>query len=153
MPPTVFFRHVSGPATRALVIGVGHYSSLPGGGGYQLKDPEGLQQLQSPPISAREFAGWLISSYQSDKRPLGSVQLLISEATPAPFTYDFEGSRVEAEPQNADMATVKQAIWDWYELGDHNPDDLPLFYFSGEGGCGLRLDSPPSSRTLTRRSI
>lgn len=133
MPPTVFFRHVSGPATRALVIGVGHYSSLPGGGGYQLKDPEGLQQLQSPPISAREFAGWLISSYQSDRRPLASVQLLISEATPAPFTYDFEGSTVEAAPQNADMATVKQAIWDWYELGNHNPDDLLLFYFCGHG--------------------
>lgn len=133
MPPTVFSREVPAAATRALIIGVGHYPSLPGGGGPQMAKPEGLKQLGSPPISAREFAQWLIKNYQSDARPLATVQLLLSEKQPAPFEYGVDGVQVAADPQRADMVTVKQAIRDWYELGNHNPDDLMLFYFCGHG--------------------
>ncbi|MCZ8115972.1 caspase family protein [Silanimonas sp.] len=133
MPPTVFSRNVLGAATRALVIGVGHYPSLPGGGGPQMQNPEGLKQLESPPVSAREFAQWLIENYRSDARPLATVQLLLSERHPAAFAYQADGAAVVATPQEANMATVKQAIRGWYELGNHNPDDLMLFYFCGHG--------------------
>jgi hypothetical protein len=133
MPPTVFSGQVPGAATRALIIGVGHYPSLPGGGGPHMQKPEGLKQLESPPVSAREFAQWLIKNYRSDARPLATVQLLLSEKQPATFEYQVDGAPVVANPQPADMATVKQAIRDWYELGNHNPDDLMLFYFCGHG--------------------
>lgn len=133
MPPTIFSRQVPGAATRALIIGVGHYPSLPGGGGQQMKSPEGLKQLESPPVSAREFAQWLIRNYESDARPLATVQLLLSEKQPAPFDYQLAGNMVSVTPQLADMATVKQAIRDWYTLGNLNPDDLMLFYFCGHG--------------------
>jgi len=133
MTQTVFSRPVVGAATRALIIGVGHYPSLPGGAGAQMKDPEGLQQLQSPPVSARAFAQWLITCYQSADRPLATVQLLLSEAQPSSFSYDLEGVHNEEQPQLADMATVSAAILDWYTLGDENPDDLMLFYFCGHG--------------------
>lgn len=131
--PTVFSRQVPGAATRVLIIGVGHYPSLPGGGGQQMAKPEGLKQLESPPVSAREFAQWLIKNYQSDARPLATVQLLLSEAQPTTFEYQLDGAPVVANPQPADMVTVKQAIREWYELGNHNPDDLMLFYFCGHG--------------------
>lgn len=133
MSQTVFSNTVVGAATRALVIGVGHYPSLPGGGGPQMMNPEGLKQLQSPPVSAREFARWLIENYHSPDRPLASVQLLLSEAEPAMFCYEWKEQPREREPQLADMATVKKAIKDWYKLGNHNPDDLMLFYFCGHG--------------------
>ncbi|QJP18222.1 caspase family protein [Stenotrophomonas maltophilia] len=133
MPEPVFHRPVIGAATRALVIGVGHYPSLPGGDGHQMKKPEGLQQLQSPPVSAREFARWLIANYQSVDRPLATVQLHISEKDPTPFIYEVDGVVHERQPQLADMATVKAAIRHWYTLGNENPDDLMLFYFCGHG--------------------
>lgn len=133
MPKTVFSRPVGGAATRALIIGVGHYPSLPGGGGPQMRSPEGLQQLQSPPVSAREFARWLITNYQSPDRPLATVQLLLSEAQPSLFCYELKGVAYEQKPQSADMATVKKAIREWYSLGNHNPNDLMLFYFCGHG--------------------
>jgi hypothetical protein len=133
MPPTVFSQPVPGAATRALVIGVGHYPSLPGGGGPQMAKPEGLKQLESPPVSAREFARWLIENYKSDARPLATVQLLLSEPVAASFEYARDGVSTQVQPQPADMATVKTAIRDWYELGNHNPDDLMLFFFCGHG--------------------
>ena len=133
MLPTVYSQAVPGAATRALLIGVGHYPALPDGGGPQMAKPEGLKQLQSPPVSARAFARWLIEHYQSDARPLATVQLLLSEAVPAPFEYQKDGATVQVAAQPADIATVKQAIRDWHELGNRNPDDLLLFYFCGHG--------------------
>lgn len=134
MPPTVYSQPVLGAATRALVIGVGHYPALPGGGGpSQMAKPEGLRQLQSPPVSAREVARWLIEHYHSDARPLTTVQLLLSEPVPGTFEYQQAGTVQVVQPQPADIATVKQAIRDWYELGNHNADDLLIFYFCGHG--------------------
>jgi hypothetical protein len=50
---------VDGPATHALVIGVGAYPHLIGGTG-RTKYNDGMGQLTSPPISARLFASWLM---------------------------------------------------------------------------------------------
>ena len=141
MPPTVYSRPVPGAATRALVIGVGHYPALPGGGGPEMARPEGLRQLQSPPVSAREFARWLIEHYQSQDRPLATVQLLLSEPVPTPFEFKQDGAAVQVQAQPADLATVKQAIRDWYELGNHNANDLMLFYFCGHGLAEGALNS------------
>lgn len=132
MLPTVYLNAQPGPVTRALVIGVGHYPSLPGGGGRQMTKPEGLRQLQSPPVSARAFARWLIENYHSPSRPLASVQLLISEAAPQDFAYIREGKEEVVPAQMANIATVRQAIRDWQALST-DLGDLMLFYFCGHG--------------------
>lgn len=132
MPPTVSFNIKPGPATRALVIGVGHYPALPGGGGPQLARPEGLRQLRSPPVSARAFARWLVEHYDSPTRPLASVHLLISEDAPQPFEYTTGGQPQVAQAQPADIATVRQAIREWQALST-DVGDLMLFYFCGHG--------------------
>lgn len=132
MPPAVYSNPQPGAATRVLVIGVGHYPALPGGGGTPMTRPEGMRQLQSPPISAREFARWMIENYHSDQRPLASVQLLLSEATPQVFSYTRDGQQHTAGPQPADIATVRIAIREWQALSTEL-NDLMLFYFCGHG--------------------
>lgn len=121
-----------GSATRALIIGVGHYPALPGGGGTQFSTPEGMRHLQSPPASARAVAQCLVEHYESATRPLASVRLLVSEATAQQFVYSREGQQVAIEPPRADMAAVRTAILDW-EKESRNVDDLMLFYFCGHG--------------------
>lgn len=121
-----------GAATRALIIGVGHYPALPDGGGPQFVRPEGMRQLLSPPISARRFAQWLIENYQSKNRPLSSVQLLLSETVPGDFEYTVAGQSKSVTPHTADFATVRLAIRQWQASSTH-PDDLMLFYFCGHG--------------------
>ena len=62
--PQPFLVHdvaVAGPATHALVIGVGDYPHLNGGSEKRTEQHDGMEQLTSPPISARLFASWLMS--------------------------------------------------------------------------------------------
>jgi hypothetical protein len=140
MPATVSIDRPPGPVTRALVIGVGRYPALPNGGGPQMARPEGMRQLESPPVSARAFARWLLEGYASPSRPLASVHLLISEATPQDFTYTYDGVGQVAQPQSADLATVRQAIREWRDLST-DVDDLMLFYFCGHGIANAAVTS------------
>lgn len=131
---TVFRRKVRGPATHALVIGVGHYPHLPGGGSkVKVANHDGMRQLVSPPESARAVARWLIEDYESPNRPLGSVALLTSEKRPSPFAFRWQGKTKSARVGVASMPQVEAAILGWHDLGDENPDHLLLFYFCGHG--------------------
>lgn len=132
MPTTVYSASQSGAATRALVIGVGHYPALPGGGGPPMARPEGMSQLQSPPFSARAFARWMIEDYHSPSRPLASVHLLVSEPTAQDFSYTKDGKSHTAVPLPADIATVRNAIRQWQAMST-SLDDLMVFYFCGHG--------------------
>ena len=130
----VFSTKVNGPATHALVIGVGHYPHLPGGGGKQYANPEGMGQIKSPPQSARTFAKWLIEGYECDERPLASVTMLIAEKTPAKFLFERKGKKASVSVPEATMPNVADAIKNtWLELGAKNHENLLLFYFCGHG--------------------
>lgn len=134
MATTVYKKNVPGPATHALVIGVGHYAHLAGGAGKKkYPNNEGLGQLKSPPVSAQMMARWLIENYQSQQRPLATVSLLVSEKSPTPFEYHANGKKKAIKPQTATMANVEQAMLDWHAFGNTNPDNLLLFYFCGHG--------------------
>lgn len=144
MPATVFTRKVIGPATHALVIGVGRYPHLGGGGGPQTKvaHVEGMRQLASPPLSARTVAQWLLEHYDSADRPLASLALLTSEKSSKPFVFKARGSSktVSVTPAVASMAEVSEAIEAWHARGDENPGHLLLFYFCGHGiSAGIDL--------------
>src|SRR5262245_8715716 len=69
--------------THALVIGVGHYTHLEGGGGPVAANTLGLGQLSSPPYSAVRLANWFLDDFCNDDAPLGSLELLVS---PTPGT-------------------------------------------------------------------
>src|SRR5512145_1673321 len=124
-------RPVRGPATHAIVIGVGRYPHLPGGGGARVRRPEGMRQLTSPPISARRFAEWLISSYVYPAKPLASVALLVSEARPAPFANSRTGASTALEVPT--IESLKSALLEWRQRGDAKPDQRLIFFFCGHG--------------------
>lgn len=140
MPPLVYSRPVSGPATHAIVIGVGHYPHLIGGGGRAYANPEMMEQISSPPVSARDLARWLVENYHCPDRPLSSVRLLVSDPTPTPFSYRRDGKKVTRKPGAGSFAQVATAIRAWRAAGESDPDNLLLFYFCGHGlGSELNL--------------
>lgn len=137
--PDTFLVHdvaVAGPATHALVIGVGDYPHLNGGSKTRTDRHDGMEQLTSPPISARMFASWLLSDFSHPNKPLASVSLLLSEAPKVPFIDPRDASK-KHQVAIADYTTVKAAIDEFFRRGDQNLDNLLIFYFCGHGiGAG-----------------
>ncbi|MER9771244.1 caspase family protein [Mesorhizobium sp. M0220] len=92
-----------------------------------------MEQLTSPPISARLFASWLTSeNFRNPTKPLASVALLLSEAAPAPFLDPRNGAS-KFDVALADSANVRLAITEFFKRGDENADNLLIFYFCGHG--------------------
>jgi hypothetical protein len=119
------------PGTHAIVIGVGRYPWLKGGKKRPtFPENDGMEQLTSPPASARAFAEWLLGTYDNPKRKLATLELLLSDSG----SQDFKtgGRTVAIEP--ATFGSVEAAIKRWAERSK-KPDDLLLFFFSGHGIC------------------
>lgn len=125
-------KKLAGPRTHALIIGVGWYPHLPGGGGKQLEQNEGLGQLSSPPVSARVMADWMIDRFDNPDRPLGSVRLLTSEKGKAK-TFTNPRTQQEYSPQLATLQAIDQAVDEWFAAGNTDPENMLLFYFCGHG--------------------
>lgn len=124
---------VAGSATHALVIGVGDYPHLNGGSKARAEQHDGMEQLTSPPISARLFSSWLMSdNFHNPTKPLASVALLLSETAPAPFV-DPRNAANKFDVALADSANVRLAITEFFKRGDENADNLLIFYFCGHG--------------------
>jgi hypothetical protein len=87
-------RPVQGPATHAIIIGVGRYPHLGNGDGPLTPNHDGMGQLTSPPHSARAVARWLIRSLHDPAKPLADVALLVSEDKPKPFLNTRTGVSV-----------------------------------------------------------
>lgn len=122
---------VTGPATYAIVIGVGEYPHLIGGSASLSPNNDGMGQLTSPPVSARAVAEWLIQNYRNPKQPLASVSLLLSE-TP---TQDFENPKTHQryQTETATYDNVDEAIGKWALQGRKHAGSLLIFYFCGHG--------------------
>lgn len=131
--PTDLIHESAAPnaAAHALVIGVGHYPHLLGGGAQLYGEHSGMRQLSSPPLSALAFARWLTSSFNDPQRPLASVSLLAGAKEAVEFEHPVTG--VKTELLRPTFANVEQAIRDWKARGDTNPEHLMLFYFCGHG--------------------
>jgi hypothetical protein len=133
--PVAFLVHdvaVAGPATHALVIGVGAYPHLNGGTGKRTADHDGMEQLTSPPISAREFASWLISDFHHPEKPLASVSFLLSEADPFPFTDPTDAAKI-FDVAEATSKNVEDAVKAFFKRGDEDAGNQLIFYFCGHG--------------------
>jgi hypothetical protein len=115
------------------VIGVGDYPHLNGGSGTLTKQHDGMEQLTSPPISARKFASWLMSEkFQNPNKPLASVALLLSEAVPAPFVDPAHPAK-KIKVAKANSTNVRLAIQQLFRQGDEHTSNLLIFYFCGHG--------------------
>ncbi len=131
MVPLVHEVKTEGPATHAIVIGVGRYPHLLDGSGPLTPSNEGMGQLTSTTVSARAIATWLIANLNDPNTPLASVCLLLSEVTPTPFGNPVTGAADEVPP--ATMANVEDAIKEWAERGNQDIRDRLLFFYSGHG--------------------
>lgn len=130
-PFLVHEQALAGPATHILVIGVGAYPHLLGGAGPLSPDHDGMKQLSSPPVSARNLAETLISKFHHPQRPLASLALLLSEAKPADFVNPVTGTHSQPAPATYDA--VAAAIQDWKKRGEQDAGNLLVFYFCGHG--------------------
>jgi hypothetical protein len=123
--------------THVLVIGVGQYPWLVGGA--HTRDAtitDGMDQLDSPPVSARRFADWWLAQYQDGERPLGSLAMVLSDSETQIYT------RPDGEVFDIPLATI-EAIRDaadlWSERGRNEPEAQMVFYFCGHGiAAGVR---------------
>lgn len=117
-----------GPKTHALIIGVGYYHHLPGGHGATVKESMDLEQLSSPPISARAFAKWVLEDLHNQRAPLGSVELLLS-----PSSEFVLPNGIVRNPPRAKMQEIQAAFQRWYQRCDTDANNVALFYFCGHG--------------------
>jgi hypothetical protein len=122
---------VGTPQAHALLIGVGRYLHLIGGGGPLAINHFNMSQLASPPASAQELANWLIdkrtTSHLNPRVPLGTVELLLS---PTDYT-DAAGGRRTVD--DATFANISAAFDTWFARCNRNPDNIGIFYFCGHG--------------------
>jgi hypothetical protein len=120
-----------GPATHAVVIGVGDYPHLLDGSG-ALTDKHGdLRQLSSPPESAFAFARWLLDEFNNPDAPLASLSLLVSDANARAIEHPHLDAPVVPLPAQSDH--VVAALRAWKNLGDSHEQNLMLFFFCGHG--------------------
>ncbi len=126
----VYEKNIPGPATHALVIGVGYFAHLPGGKGKLYPDNDGLGQLTSSPHSARAFANWLLTGYRNPSKQLSTIEMLISE--PDDSTFTLVGGENKAV-ERATFSKVKKALLKWKGRGDKNQEHLLIFFFCGHG--------------------
>jgi hypothetical protein len=120
----------NGPATHAMIIGVGQYPHLVGGSGPLSRFNDGMGQLSSPPLSVRAFSDWLISTYNNPGKPLATVAMLVSDANDQGYTPPGGGP---VALERATLPNAEAAINEWIDRGETNPDHLLIFYFCGHG--------------------
>jgi hypothetical protein len=123
----------------AIVIGIGHYRHFPGGAGDEFDaGDEPIEQLSSPPHSARAVADWLLAAYHKDAtHPLRSLSLVIAE--PSGSAIYAHLLCPEREVPDAKIEDIRGAVQAWKARGDANVDNLMLFYICCHGiSAGLQ---------------
>jgi hypothetical protein len=122
---------VSGPATHAIVIGLDAYPHLLGGVGELSDDHDGMKQLSSPGVSAREICEWLITKLHDPNKPLATVALLLGQSTQDRFKNPKNGKSQTV--QAATMENVERALLQWKARGDEDAENRLIFFFCGHG--------------------
>lgn len=78
--------------------------------------------------STREFANWLLDTYDNPDAPLASVDVLLSDAKGQQIKRGKKTTNIEP----AEFAKVANAIQQWATRATSEKDVL-LFFFSGHG--------------------
>ena len=124
------------PGTHVLAIGVGSYPHLLGGDKKLAKDPIGLGQLDSPPVSLKAFLDWMLAppgnaaGFSNHAAPLASVEAVCSSK--AAVTVDTPAlGQVPLEAATRD--NIQVAFEAWLDRMRSHPDNVGVFYFCGHG--------------------
>lgn len=135
---TVYERNPpGGPGVHVLAIGVGQYPHLIDGTGPLAKNPLGLEQLTSPPISVQRFINYFLApllqapdvGFVNDATPLGSVEGLASAVAPVSITAPTGNVNLESATRD----NIQTAYERWLtRMGAHNAN-IGVFYFCGHG--------------------
>lgn len=124
-----------GAGTHVFIVGVGTYPHLQGGAGNPTPQPMGMGQLTSPPLSALKVLEWVDNELTNPMAPLKSIEVLISQPTPASYT-DKTGTTAEIE--GATLARFVQSAQAWSDRASADAKNVAIFYFCGHGlGDGL----------------
>ncbi len=126
----VYTKAGAGPATHAIVMGVGDYPHLVDGAGRLSEWNDGMSQLGSPPLSARAFSDWLISTYHNPECPLATVALLLSDGKKTNYTPP---GQPKVAVERATAANAEAALLEWVKRGNENAGNLLIFFFCGHG--------------------
>lgn len=133
------------PQAHALIIGVGMYPYLRDGSGPVWAGNGGMGQLSSPPHSARALAQFLCENWTAYTQaqpieptthtPLGSVTLLLSEQSAAPFTFNPPGQAPQtvSECTAATFRNISTAFDRWHDRLHELQENIGIFYFCGHG--------------------
>ena len=103
------------PGVHALVVGVGHY------------DDASVAGLVGAVFSALAFAEWLLTKQTLPGLALGSIDVLASQPSGAPVTW--QGASLPAPNCQA----LQDAVDGWHARAAGSPDNLAVFYFCGHG--------------------
>lgn len=136
---TVFENVAAGAAgTHVFAIGVGAYPFLIDGvGGALAKNPLGLSQLSSPPVSAKAFIDWCLAptllpsatGFTNRACPLASVEALVSSMVPT--VVAGTAGPIEVDP--ATRTNIDDAFDRWIARVASNDANIGVFYFCGHG--------------------
>src|SRR5438105_2166042 len=116
-PALVHRVNVGAAGTHVIVIGIGRYDYLEGGGERTTKHHLDLKQLTSPAVSARAVANWFIEKFECPDAPLATVSLVLSEATPQPFVNVKTNDAYTKIPDGS-LESVKQALRAWMKRAE-----------------------------------
>jgi hypothetical protein len=127
---------VAGQAgTHVLAIGVGKYPHLLNGTAKLAANPMGLEQLESPPVSAKALIDWFLSPvagagvFENPDVPLASIEGLASAEQPVVIATP--GGQITLAEATQDA--IQQAFEDWLDRLKSHPDNVGIFYFCGHG--------------------
>jgi hypothetical protein len=114
----------------ALIIGVGHYTSL---AAYKLND------VSSATVSALEFGSWVLEHLKYPNLELKYVDMLISAAGDLdPDVRQDYLQRIQMHQPSwgystATMQEIKSAIKAWAAACNESENNIGIFYFCGHG--------------------
>jgi hypothetical protein len=125
------------PGTHVLAIGVGNYPHLIDGTGPLAKNPLGLAQLSSPPVSTQAFIDWCLApllqesslGFQNPNCPIASVEAVISSAKP----MSVSGITGPIPVDSATKVNIENAFAQWLARVASNDNNIGVLYFCGHG--------------------
>jgi hypothetical protein len=121
--------------THVLAIGVGKYPHLLNGTAKLAADPMGLEQLESPPVSAKALLDWFLSPvagagvFANPDAPLASIEGLASAEQPVVIATPGALITLAEATQDA----IQQAFEDWLDRLKSHRNNVGIFYFCGHG--------------------
>jgi hypothetical protein len=128
--------------THVLIIGVNDYPNSKHPQAWACTTATGVSKLTSPTLSARALADWFLTEFHNSSAPLGSLDLLLSEAVPE--TYQDPKTKHAHAIGRADFVGIQTSFQNWETRCNSDPGNVAAFYFCGHAAEGCNRILLPS---------